>query len=116
MQDIPTQVTAALQHYGRGLAPTLLHTVNVEEDTLLARLLGTASLPVNSFHHQAVKELGKGLRVNCRARDGVIEGVECCEGRPILGVQFHPEESAAHYPRFQTFFDWLVHEAAAFRE
>lgn len=66
---------------------------------------------MNSYHHQAVKELGRGLCVNCVAPDGVIEGVEAEDGRPILAVQFHPEELAAEDARFQSLFDWLVREA-----
>jgi putative glutamine amidotransferase len=73
----------------------------VQEDSLLARVLGTTAMAVNSWHHQAVKEVGQGLRVNCRARDGVIEGLEAADGRPILGVQFHPEECTAAYPQFR---------------
>ncbi|MDQ3815827.1 MAG: gamma-glutamyl-gamma-aminobutyrate hydrolase family protein, partial [Armatimonadota bacterium] len=73
------------------------------------------TMAINTWHHQAVKDLGEGLRINCRARDGVAEGCEAADGRPILGVQFHPEEAAATYPRFQTFFDWIVQEASAHR-
>jgi putative glutamine amidotransferase len=111
IQDVPSQVPGALKHYSEGLAPLLLHTIDIEPGSLLSRVLDSSSLAVNSYHHQAVKELGRGLRVNCRARDGVVEGVEAEDGRPILGVQFHPEEITASYPRFQALFDWLVREA-----
>ncbi|HXB07855.1 MAG TPA: gamma-glutamyl-gamma-aminobutyrate hydrolase family protein [Puia sp.] len=49
---------------------------------------------VNSAHHQAVERLGMGFRVNCRAEDGTIEGIEWAEpeGRAfLLAVQWHPE-------------------------
>jgi putative glutamine amidotransferase len=49
---------------------------------------------VNSAHHQAIARLAKGLRVNCFAEDGTIEGVEWeePEGRSfLLAVQWHPE-------------------------
>jgi gamma-glutamyl-gamma-aminobutyrate hydrolase PuuD len=112
IQDVPSQVPGAVKHYSEGLDTVLLHTVEIEADTLLARVLGTTSMAVNSWHHQAVREAGQGLRVNSRARDGVIEGLEAADGRPILGVQFHPEECTATYPQFQALFDWLVREAA----
>jgi putative glutamine amidotransferase len=113
IQDIPTQVPEVLLHYSYALEPWLVHTIDLEEGSLLARIFGTTSMRVNSYHHQAVKDVGDGLRISCRARDGVIEGVEATDGRPILGVQFHPEELTAPYPQFQPLFDWLVREAAA---
>jgi putative glutamine amidotransferase len=112
IQDIPSQVPGAVKHYSQGIDPVLMHTIDIEEDSLLARVLQTTSLAVNSWHHQAPKDIGKGLRINCRARDGVVEGLESADGRPILAVQFHPEECTATYPPFQSFFNWLVHEAA----
>lgn len=48
----------------------------------------------NSTHHQALKDLGKGLEVIARSDDGFIEGVcDFSHGRYLLGVQFHPEKS-----------------------
>lgn len=111
VQDIPSQVSDPLQHYYYPLEPALTHTIDIEADSLLARVLQTTSTAVNSYHHQTVKAVGRGLRINCRARDGVIEGVESSEGQPVLAVQFHPEESSAIYPRFQALFNWLVQEA-----
>jgi putative glutamine amidotransferase len=45
---------------------------------------------VNSYHHQAIHRLGKGLQVTART-DGVIEGVESDKHRFVIGVQWHPE-------------------------
>jgi putative glutamine amidotransferase len=78
-----------------------VHGVRVEEGTLLAAVAAvdggtTGGLrgTVNSAHHQAVERLGTDLRVNCRAEDGTIEGLEWEEptGKPfLLAVQWHPE-------------------------
>ena len=46
---------------------------------------------VNSFHHQALKQVAKGLKVVATAPDGIIEAVENEDGAFIIGVQFHPE-------------------------
>ncbi len=83
------------------------HGVWVEKGSLLARVVGAAGADaagsgaggvvqgsVNSAHHQAIARLAKGLRVNCFAEDGTIEGVEWeePEGRSfLLAVQWHPE-------------------------
>jgi putative glutamine amidotransferase len=50
---------------------------------------------VNSLHHQAVREPGKGLRVIAWAEDGVIEAVqsENLSEHYVLGVQWHPERT-----------------------
>lgn len=111
IQDIPSQVPGAVKHYSEGLHTVLLHTIDIEGDSLLARVVDTDEMAINTWHHQAPKDVGRGLRINCRAKDGVIEGLESSEGKPILGVQFHPEECAATYPRFQRLFDWLIGEA-----
>lgn len=69
-----------------------VHGVRVEKGTLLSELGGKGI--VNSAHHQAVERLGADLRVNCRAEDGTIEGIEWEEpaGKPfLLAVQWHPE-------------------------
>lgn len=63
----------------------------VEEDTLLARVLGQPLLTVNSLHHQACRDLAPGLRVTARAPDGVIEAVEATQHPFALAVQWHPE-------------------------
>ncbi|MFR4483246.1 gamma-glutamyl-gamma-aminobutyrate hydrolase family protein [Sellimonas intestinalis] len=67
-----------------------VHLIQSEEQTLLSHLIGKQA-KVNSFHHQAVKEPGSGLRVCAVSPDGVIEAIED-ESHPfLLGVQWHPE-------------------------
>jgi putative glutamine amidotransferase len=70
------------------------HLVVVDEGSLLGGIVGMSQGVANSAHHQAVDRLGADLRVNCRAEDGTIEGLEWVEpaGRPfLLAVQWHPE-------------------------
>jgi putative glutamine amidotransferase len=69
-----------------------VHGVRIEKGTLLSEFAEKGI--VNSAHHQAVERLGADLRVNCRAEDGTIEGIEWEEpaGKPfLLAVQWHPE-------------------------
>ena len=52
---------------------------------------------VNSLHHQAVKRLGRGLKVTARSEDGFVEAVESAEEYPFLmAVQWHPEEMVSN--------------------
>ncbi len=69
------------------------HPVEIVPDTLFARLVGDRSFEVNSYHHQAIKRLGAGLRIAGYSPDGVPEVVEWENpGRHfMLGVQWHPE-------------------------
>lgn len=76
----------------RGGDPTQpFHAVQVVPDTLLARLVGSSEIQVNSHHHEAVRSLGGGVVVSGRAPDGVIEAIEVPGKRFALGVQWHPE-------------------------
>lgn len=110
-QDIPSSVADAVLHYTRPRDKYLAHTIEIEKNSLLAKVLGTTKTNVNSWHHQAVKDVGKGLKINSRALDGVIEGIEADDGKPILAVQCHPEDCNQEYPIFKKLFDWLVKEA-----
>jgi putative glutamine amidotransferase len=75
------------------------HDVVVEPRSQLRRIMRATRLPVNSFHHQAVDEVGEGLRVTARADDGTIEAIEG-DGF-VVGVQWHAETLAAHLPLFE---------------
>lgn len=93
------------------------HTVYIEADTLLSRLFPTESLPVNSFHHQAVSEPAPGFRVSARSADGIIEAIESAEYKSMLGVQWHPECMILEGDESMLpLFRWLTGEAASFRD
>jgi putative glutamine amidotransferase len=110
IQDIPTQVPNSLTHSSVAGRPrdSIAHTVDVIQDTQLATLVGAGQLDVNSFHHQAVKDIGTGLVVTARAPDGIIEGLEL-PGHPFcVGVQWHPEAMVESYPVMRRLFDGLA--------
>jgi putative glutamine amidotransferase len=81
--------------------------VHVEEGSRLAALVGVRPLRVNSFHHQAVDVIGRGLRAVARAADGTIEALEAPGPRFVLGVQWHAE-GLVHQPRHRVLFEALV--------
>jgi putative glutamine amidotransferase len=91
--DIVSQRPASLQHSTVSDLPGghLAHQVSVESGSRLAALLGQTEGPVNSWHHQAVREAAPGLQVTARAEDGVIEAVELPTHPFALAVQWHPE-------------------------
>jgi putative glutamine amidotransferase len=106
IQDLPSQRPSADRHVQDG--PRLLHPVQIEPGTKLARCLGVTELKASSAHHQAVDRLGRGLRVSARSRDGIIEGIETEDDRFILGVQWHPEELAAKHDDHLKLFQAVV--------
>jgi putative glutamine amidotransferase len=67
------------------------HGVEIERGTLLHRVLTVERCDVNSLHRQAVGRLGKGVAVNARASDGVVEAISIPRAAFALGVQWHPE-------------------------
>ena len=121
-QDLNTQYSEAPlvkhdQDLDRAYAS---HTVLLEAESILARLFPEETakgLPVNSFHHQAVRSPGPLLRIAARATDGVIEAVESNEFKSIIGVQWHPECFITRGDRcMMPLFDWLITEASSFAE
>ncbi len=93
------------------------HTVHISSGSLLEKILKTSSLPVNSFHHQAVKDPAPGFRVSAVSPDGVIEAIESIEYKSLLGVQWHPECFIVNHDEcMMPLFDWLVGEALSFRK
>jgi len=80
------------------------HLVRVDPSSRLAEILGTGEAWVNSFHHQAVDRLGRGLRAVAWAPDGTVEGIEDDAGeRLVLGVQWHAETLDRHGPHPRLF-------------
>lgn len=116
-QDIDSQMeNTCIKHsqdLDRGFAS---HTVHITKDSLLYTLFQTETLPVNSFHHQAIKKQAPGFRVTAWSTDGVAEAIESTEYKSMLGVQWHPEcflreEDNSMSP----LFDWFIAQAASFR-
>ena len=80
-----------LHHRQRIPGERQAHTVAIAPGSVLERAVGVTELDVNSFHHQAVRTLGRGLTAVARAPDGVVEAVEDPEALLYLGVQWHAE-------------------------
>ncbi len=117
-QDLTNQLDTAIKHDYWPLPATgyrrdsITHTVAVEGGSRLGRILGEATVPVNSMHHQAIRRLGGGLRPSAVAPDGVIEGIESANGHFMVGVQWHPEDLADNDGRMQRLFSTFVAAAA----
>jgi len=85
IQDIPSQVGTEVKHRG-------YHLVEIEPGSSLSKTLGHTQASVYSNHHQAVKDVGNGLKVIAHSDDGTIEALERVGGGFGLFVQWHPEQ------------------------
>ncbi len=109
-EDLASQYPNALKHdfFGKGLRNYLPHTVEVDSESDLAGLLGKNSTPVNSLHHQGVRDIAPELKVTAVAPDGVVEGLEV-DGHPFgIAVQWHPENLVGDDPAMLALFEGLV--------
>ena len=98
-QDLAAQRREVLQHYQSAPWGQHHHTVKCSEGSRLHEILGECvPLEINSFHHQAVKEIGPRLRCTAEAEDGLIEGIESLDHDWVVGVQWHPERHEANTP------------------
>jgi putative glutamine amidotransferase len=90
----------------------VMHPVTVETGSHIAAAMGTTTLSVHSFHHQAIDTVAPDLVVVARADDGTVEAVEHRAKSWVVGVQWHPEDTAETDPVNQGLFDELVRRAS----
>lgn len=115
-QDLPTQHPSTVNHRQEkpGTIPT--HTVTVVKGSKLAEILEQEELHVNTFHHQAIKQLAPEFKAVAWSPDSVIEAIEAYPVRPIMCVQFHPEIfTAAGDTTLSKLFKQLITNAHIFR-
>jgi putative glutamine amidotransferase len=95
-QDLPSERPGAVDHNPPTARTDRSHQVRILAGSRVASALGRDRIAVNSFHHQAVRDLAPGLLATGWTEDGLIEAVETAEGEPwLLAVQWHPEEMHA---------------------
>lgn len=119
LQDIETTI----KHSQDADRSEATHTIRINPDTTLYNIYACANgighqdsltdIPVNSFHHQAVGQAGSHFRVAAVAPDGIIEAIESNEGKPFIGVQWHPECMGEEG---LPLFGWLVNEADKYHQ
>lgn len=93
-QDVLADLPDALNHEDSLKAEnfeSIAHTIYIEKDSKLAKIIGDEKLETNSLHHQSVDRLGEGLVISARSSDGVVEAIEDPNRHFVTGVQSHPE-------------------------
>lgn len=114
-QHIPDALGETVQHSQTEERHVATHPVKLlTEGTRLGEILGSPELAVNSFHHQAVRTLGRGLRDVAWAPDQVIEALEHEDRRRFMvAVQWHPEHLVEHDVVARALFTAIVEAARA---
>ena len=101
---IPEEMPRAMPHFDPASDGPHRHLVLLKPNTRMEEIYGGSELLVNSCHHQAVRQLGSGLRVGAVASDGVIESIETVDSDWFfIGVQWHPESDTASALDMQLF-------------
>lgn len=90
-QDLPTEYACRVEHHMAPPYDQTAHQVTIIPGTPLSDWLKQDSIGVNSYHHQAVKVLGAGLKPMAVSEDGLVEAVYMPEQKFVAAVQWHPE-------------------------
>jgi putative glutamine amidotransferase len=92
-QDLPSEHPSGTEHHQKPPYDEPVHCVKLVFDSPLYHFLETEIMQVNSYHHQAVKELAPELEAMAISEDGLIEAVYAPKKKFIWAVQWHPEFS-----------------------
>jgi putative glutamine amidotransferase len=113
-QDIDEQYPDSIGHTHRNLPRAhLAHRISVDSGSRMEKILGTQEVWVNSLHHQAIKEPGKGVRITGRAPDGIPELLEVTGYHFVMAAQCHPEEIYSIEPAFARLFSAFVRASSS---
>lgn len=111
VQDLPDAVGTAVGHRQSEPGTQVTHPVAIAAGTRLEAIMGAGEHEVNSFHHQAADELGRGLRAAAWSPDGVVEAIEAVDREFVVGVQWHAESLVDRADNCALFEAWV--DAAA---
>lgn len=114
-QDINASFNNVLKHRQNAPGYYGTHGIEIYSESRLIKIIGQSKIRVNSFHHQAVKEVAPGFIISAVAHDGVIEGIESVNNKFAIGVQFHPELMWQNNPPINALFTEFIREAKTFK-
>ncbi|MCI0434895.1 MAG: gamma-glutamyl-gamma-aminobutyrate hydrolase family protein [Gemmatimonadetes bacterium] len=97
-QDIDTERPGSVGHRQTGAWHERSHDVTVEPGSRLHEAVGVGEFHVNTFHHQAIRDVAPHTRIVATAEDGLVEAIELRDHRWAVGVQWHPERREASAP------------------
>ena len=113
-QHLPSELPNCLCHVqDRSIRAQATHHVELYPGSTLEEVFGKRVIRVNSFHHQAIKDVaGDVIHVSAIAPDGVVEAIESDDGF-IVATQWHPEEMVPYDNGAKRLFTRLVELASS---
>ncbi|MEA4878233.1 gamma-glutamyl-gamma-aminobutyrate hydrolase family protein [Aminobacterium sp. MB27-C1] len=110
-QDIASDPNFFVKHSQKALRGNATHTINIESESILSSLF-SQKIPVNSYHHQSIKQCAKGFKVTACAADGIVEAIEKENNPFVVGVQWHPEMMLSSSDTMLPLFQKLIVESS----
>ena len=110
-QDLKSDTALERDHRQQGSRSATTHSVTVTDPDSILHGVFAGSCQVNSLHHQAIRRLGRRLKVTAHSEDGLVEALELAESYPFfLAVQWHPEEMfSEHSEQLKLFQQFVAH-------
>ncbi len=107
IQDIPSEHGFSVVH-NLTKPEIAFHDITVEKQSPLSDAIGFGKHIINSYHHQAVKELSLDFSIAATSEDGIIESIYRKDKKFVLGVQWHPERNFEKAPDNKKIIDYFV--------
>jgi len=106
-QDIKSLLPDAINH-----EQGAIHQISIKNNTLLRKIIKKSKINVKSYHHQAIKKVGKGLKISAISKDKIVESLET-DDRQIIAVQWHPD--LEQNEESKNLFKFIVDRASTIR-
>lgn len=105
-QDLSMKKDSYVMHRQLGSRGYGCHQITVAKNSFLVDIYHSGDL-VNSYHHQAIKQLAPSFKTAALSLDGVVEAFEN-DAEKIYAVQFHPELMILHDAKARRLFQWFI--------
>lgn len=110
-QDLKSQYESRIDHAIECVEKyKKIHKLYIEENTITKEIFKEKEIKINSKHHQAVKELGKNLKIEAKSEDGLIEAFSSKELN-LYAVQWHPEMMYERHVEQLELFRWFIKQS-----
>ena len=108
-QDILSDSKEKLNHIMKPPYNRVFHKVKIIKGTPLHSLMNADTIGVNSYHHQAIKRVGRNIEVMAVSEDGIVEAIRVKNKEFVWAVQWHPEFSYKTDARNLNIFKAFLH-------